>query len=199
MKHTILSLLRDKNTKMSAFRDAAERLATLLSVEAAQEVKTSPHEVETPLGKAHGKKLAHEIVLLPILRAGLSMLHPFLKMFPESRVGFLGVKRDEETALPHHYYTNLPAFSSNQFYIILDPMIATGGSGKVAIEMLKDRGVHEDQILYVGMVGASEGIAQLKQAAPKMKILCAEVDKELNSKKYIVPGLGDFGDRYFGT
>ncbi len=182
-----------------AFRQAADRLAYVLAAEAAAELQTESLEIETPLAKTKGVKLKHQIVLLPILRAGLSMLYPFMHLFPDAKVGFLGVRRDEETALPQFYYKNLPQLNSSQFYIVLDPMIATGGSGSYAVEMLKKHGISDDKMLYVGMVGAPEGISSLKKEAPGMKIICAEVDRELNDKKYIVPGLGDFGDRYFGT
>lgn len=199
MKQTILTLLRDKRTDTAAFRQAADRIAHLLAAEASSMLATGTHEIETPLAKTRGFHLQDEIVLVPILRAGLALLHPFMRLFPDCKVGFVGVKRDEETALPHQYYQNLPAFSKKQFYIILDPMIATGGSGAVVVNLLKKQGVPEEKILYVGVVGAPDGMNVLKKTAPGMKIICSEVDPQLNAKKYIVPGLGDFGDRYFGT
>lgn len=199
MKHPLISELRNKNTDTAGFRRAANRLATLMAAEASSFIALESHEIETPLAKTKGSYLKDEIVLLPILRAGLSLLPAFMELFSDAKVGFLGLKRDEETALPHLYYQNLPKTKPGQFYIILDPMIATGGSGSAAINILKSRGVPEEQMLYVGIVGAPDGIAALKEAAPKIRIICGEIDPELNSKKYIVPGLGDFGDRYFGT
>lgn len=199
MKHPLLSELRDKNTNTAGFRRAANRMATLLAAEAASYIALESHEIETPLAKTEGSRLKDEIVLVPILRAGLSLLPSFMELFPDSKVGFLGIKRDEETALPHLYYQNLPSFNPRQFYIILDPMIATGGSGSAAVKILKDRGVPEEKMLYVGIVGAPDGMHALKQAAPNLRVICGEIDPALNSKKYIVPGLGDFGDRYFGT
>jgi len=199
MKHSILSELRDKHTKIENFRRAANRMATLLAAEASSHIATENHEIETPLAKTKGSRVKEEIILVPILRAGLSLLYPFMELFPESKVGFLGIKRNEETAEPSLYYNNLPEVKPNQFYIILDPMIATGGSGSMAVKAIKSRGIKEEKILYVGVIGAPDGMNALKKEAPNMKIICPEVDPELNSKKYIVPGLGDFGDRYFGT
>lgn len=174
-------------------------MASLLAAEASSYIATENHEIETPLAKMKGSKIKEEIVLVPILRAGLSLLHPFMELFPDCKVGFLGIKRNEETAEPGLYYNNLPEVKPNQFYIILDPMIATGGSGSMAVRAIKSRGTKEEKILYVGVIGAPDGMNALKKEAPNMKIICPEVDPELNSKKYIVPGLGDFGDRYFGT
>jgi uracil phosphoribosyltransferase len=199
MKQTILTLLRDKTTGTAAFRQAADRIAHLLAAEASSMLATAPHDIETPLAKMRGYQLKDEIVLVPILRAGLALLNPFMHLFPDCKVGFVGVKRDEETARPHQYYQNLPKYTDKQFYIILDPMIATGGSGSATVEILKKHGVPEEKLIYVGVVGAPEGMNALKKTAPAMRVICGEIDPELNSKKYIVPGLGDFGDRYFGT
>lgn len=199
MKQSIISLLRDKNATIDQFRQAADQIATLLSFEAADLIEKEERPLETPLAPAKGYKMKHEVILLPILRAGLAMLTPFLKLFPTSKVGFVGVRRDEETALPSLYYKNIPEVKSDTIVMVLDPMIATGGSGGLVIELLKAQGVAEENLIYVGVIAAPEGLSSLHKAAPKMKLICGEIDEKLNEKKYIVPGLGDFGDRYFGT
>ena len=127
------------------------------------------------------------------------MLPPFLKFFENTKVGFIGLKRDEATAIPKMYYKNLPKISKTDDVIILDPMIATGGSGSKAIEILKENGVAEEKIIFVAIICATPGIEKIKKEHPKVKIICAQEDKELNKVYFIVPGLGDFGDRFFGT
>lgn len=199
MKKTIVSLLRDKNTSTEGFRKAADNIGTLLSFEVADALEKQTHDLETPIAKTKGVHIKSSIVLIPILRAGIALLTPFMRLFPTCKVGFMGLKRDETTALPIHYYKNIPPIEENDVAIILDPMIATGGSGTEVVKLLKARSVPEEKMLYVGIIGAPEGLAALKNAAPQMKIFCAEVDERLNDKKFIVPGLGDFGDRYFGT
>lgn len=199
MKNTILSLLRDKKTTTESFRAATDHLGTLLSYEVAGVLDTEELSIETPLTITKGYKIKEKVILLPILRAGISLLYPFMKLFPSSPVGFVGIKRDEETALPHLYYENLPTIQSQDVVVILDPMIATGGSGGLVVEMLKKQGIAEKNIVYAGVIAAPEGIEALKKVAPGMHVVCIEVDDHLNDKKYIMPGLGDFGDRYFGT
>jgi uracil phosphoribosyltransferase len=199
MKNTILSLLRDKKTTTEAFRRAANHLGSFMAFEVAEILEKVEHTIETPLTKTKGYQIKNKIILVPILRAGIAMLDPFMQLFPASPVGFVGLKRDEETALPHLYYENLPKIESNDIVVILDPMIATGGSGGAVVDLLKAKGVKEENIIYAGMIAAPEGIAALKKLAPSMRVLCAEVDECLNDKKFIMPGLGDFGDRYFGT
>lgn len=199
MKKSILSILRNKNSSIEAFRLAADQIASLLAFEAAQSLEKGEHIIETPLASTRGEFLKDSLVLIPILRAGIALLPPFLKLFASSKVGFVGIRRDEVTALPHLYYQNLPAITSKDRIIILDPMIATGGSGKLLLDQLLKMKIPEEHIIYVGFVAAPEGISNLQAFAPKMKIIVAEIDDKLNSAKYIVPGLGDFGDRYFGT
>lgn len=199
MKKTILSLLRDKNTATDVFRKSADQIGTWLSFQASELIEKEQVSLETPVAKTTGYQIKKNIVLIPILRAGIALLNPFMKLFPSSKVGFIGVRRDEETALPLLYYNNIPSIAPSDMVIILDPMIATGGSGGVVINMLIERGVQEDQLIYAGVVAAPEGLAFIQGLAPKMKVICAEVDEKLNDKKFIVPGLGDFGDRYFGT
>lgn len=199
MKKTILSLLRDKNTTTQVFRILADQIGTWLSFEVSNLLEKEQIPLETPVAKTTGYQLKKNIVLIPILRAGIALLSPFMKLFPSCRVGFVGIKRDEKTALPSLYYENLPEITTSDMVIILDPMIATGGSGGVVIEILKERGVTEEQMIYAGVVAAPEGLLSLKELAPKMQVISAEVDEKLNDMKFIVPGLGDFGDRYFGT
>lgn len=199
MKKMFLSLLRDKNTGIEAFRHAADQMASLLSFEASEALEKEEYSVETPLATSKGYRHKQEVVLIPILRAGLSLLPAFLKMFPASRVGFVGIRRDEDTALPRLYYKNLPEIPENAAVIVLDPMIATGGSGNLTLELLKSLHIPDERIMYVGVVAAPDGLAMLRKKCPHLKIICAQVDERLNDKKYIVPGLGDFGDRYFGT
>lgn len=199
MKSTLLTLLRDKNTTTESFRRVADHLGSLLSFEVAELLEKVENTIETPLTKTKGYQLKHNIILVPILRAGISMLSPFMKLFPACKVGFVGIKRDEKTALPSLYYENIPEIHLNDAVIILDPMIATGGSGGVVVELLKKRGVEERNLIYAGMLAAPEGIQALESLAPKMRVVCVEIDECLNDQKFIMPGLGDFGDRYFGT
>jgi uracil phosphoribosyltransferase len=199
MKKTILSLLRDKNTTTEVFRKSADQIGTWLAFQASELIEKEQVALETPVAKTTGYQIKKDIVLLPVLRAGIALLNPFMRLFPSSKVGFIGIRRDEETALPSLYYKNIPSIAPSDMVIILDPMIATGGSGGVVIKMLKELKVHEEQIIYAGVVAAPEGLSAIQELAPKMKVISAEVDEKLNDKKYIVPGLGDFGDRYFGT
>lgn len=199
MRSTILSLLRDKNTTTESFRTAADQLGSLLSYEVSGILDKEELPIETPLTKTKGYKIKQKVILVPILRAGIALLYPFMKLFPSSPVGFVGIKRDEKTALPHLYYENIPPIQSDDAVVILDPMIATGGSGGLVVEILKKQGVKERNIIYAGVIAAPEGIDALKKEAPEMRVVCIEIDDHLNEKKYIMPGLGDFGDRYFGT
>lgn len=198
MEKTILSLLRDKNTTTEVFRKSADQIGTWLSFQVSKCIEQEQVSLDTPVAKTMGFQIKKGIVLIPILRAGIALLSPFMQLFPSSRVGFVGVERDE-AALPSLYYKNLPSILPSDVVIILDPMIATGGSGGVVIQLLKDLGVLEEQLIYAGVVAAPEGIKALHNIAPKMQVISIEVDERLNEKKYIVPGLGDFGDRYFGT
>lgn len=199
MKKPILSLLRDKKTTTEDFRKAADNMGAMLSFEVLGALDKVEYPLETPLMATKGEQIKKKVVLIPILRAGIALLAPFLKLFPESRVGFVGIRRDENTALPSLYYKNIPEITEEDVVIILDPMIATGGSGHLLIELLKSLGVKEEQLLYASVIAAPEGLNTLRKAAPHMKIIAGEVDERLNDKKYILPGLGDFGDRYFGT
>lgn len=199
MKTALLTVLRDKNTSLEVYRHTTHRLGSLLAAEVAAKLEKKSKSIETPLSPMEGTELASNIILIPILRAGMALLPPFMNLFPHASVGFFGIKRDEATAKPIEYYENIPKFSSKDSLIILDPMIATGGSAHVAVKKLLSKGAALSQIQIVGVVGATEGIAFLQSQHPGLQITVAGIDKELNSRKFIVPGLGDFGDRYFGT
>lgn len=195
-----MRVLRDKKSTMAEFRNATNTLAQALVYQATQLLQTKTVTVATPLeqpAKAH--TLAGDIVLIPILRSGLALLPVFLQVFTNAKVGFFGMKRDEKTAKAHLYYQKLPTITPNDQIILLDPMLATGGSTTDALSILTKQGIKQEQIIYVGVIGAQEGVDHLKKEFPAVRFTIAAVDQQLNAAKYIVPGLGDFGDRYFGT
>lgn len=197
MKHILLTTLRNRKTKTAEFRKAADDLAMILANETAYYLSEQETTVQTPLAKTTGYKIKDKIILTPILRAGLALLPEFLKTFTDASVGFIGLKRDEKTYKAKLYYKNIPKISLKDNVIILDPMLATGGSLVKAIKILTNSGAKEEKIIYVGVVSAPEGLANLKKYFPKVRTIIAAHDKKLNKDKYIIPGLGDFGDRYF--
>ena len=199
MKESLMAILRSKHTDTAHFRRAAEKMTHLLAQEASTFLKKKTVAITTPLQKTTSKIIDQDVVLIPILRSGLAFLPTFLYYFEQARVGFMGLKRDEKTAIAHEYYRNIPQVKKNSAVIILDPMIATGGSAVATINALKKSGVSLSQIIFVGLIAAPEGIQYLKRRFPALKLVVGVVDKSLNKKKYILPGLGDFGDRYFGT
>lgn len=199
MKELLLTILRDKNTKTADFRKAADDLALILANETAEFLPKEKFAIQTPLTKTAGYKFKNEIMLVPILRAGLALLPAFLKTFPNAKAGFIGLKRDEKTYEAKLYYKNIPKISGNDSVIILDPMLATGGSLVEVIRILLATGVKEEKIIYIGVVSAPEGVKNLKKNFPKIKTIIAANDQKLNKQKYILPGLGDFGDRYFSS
>ena len=193
-----LSILRDKNTSSKDFRSLVSEIATLECYEATRDLPVQEVEVETPICKcvAHnleGKKLA----FVPILRAGLGMVDGVLPLVPSARVGHIGLYRDPETLKPVEYYCKLPADIAERDVIVLDPMLATGGSAIDAISLIKER--NPKSIKFMGIIAAPEGLAALQKAHPDVDIYCAALDEKLNDHGYIVPGLGDAGDRIFGT
>lgn len=194
-QHLLLSL-RDETTPPEQFRHITKRLTTLLIVAATSDFPTRPATVQTPLTTAEGTLLDGHLVAVPILRAGLGMLDAVVELFPEVRVGYLGLERDEATFEPSEYYAKLPSLD-DALVFVLDPMLATGGSASAALDSVKKAGA--SRIRMVSIVAAPEGVAALQQAHPDVDIVTAAVDRELNSSAYIVPGLGDFGDRLFGT
>lgn len=199
MKSSIYTILRDTNTSTADFRRAAEQAATLLACETLQHIEEEAIAIETPVARTTGYKPKRSIVLVPILRSGLALLPSFLHFFEDARVGFVGCRRNETTAVAEEYYRNFPKINTDDTVIILDPMLATGGSSKDAISALIESGVPEKNIIAAYLVGAPEGKSFLETSFPGMTIVVGALDQKLNDKKYIVPGLGDFGDRYFGT
>ncbi len=192
-----LTFLRDRNTPSSSFRTILKRLTTLMAFEVTKDLDLMPKEVETPLEITQGHDLKDEIVIVPILRAGLGMVDAFLELFPEARVGHIGLYRDEETLKPVDYYFKFPKNLDKSIVIILDPMLATGGSICAAVSYLKERGA--SKIKVVSLIAAPEGINKLTKEHPDVQIYIAVLDRQLNSKGFILPGLGDAGDRIFGT
>jgi uracil phosphoribosyltransferase len=194
---TRLSILRAKTTGSEDFRRNVQELAILLLGEASRAWATTPIEVETPLRKCGGEILSKPIVLVPILRAGLGLLDGMLRLVPDASVGHIGIYRDEKTLRAINYFSRLPSNLHEAEVVLLDPMLATGGSACQAVSLLKTHGAR--QIQFICLVACPPGIAQLHSAHPDVRILTAAIDPELNEFGYILPGLGDAGDRYFGT
>ncbi len=193
----IITHLRDKTTKPATFRTLAYQISLLLAIEATSSIETEPREIETPLERMTGKVLAHQpLVVVPILRAGLGMVQPFTDIFPDVSVGYVGLERDHETAKPRSYYCKLPPLAGRHVFIV-DPMLATGGSAVQAISITKQHGATD--VTLVCIVSAPEGVAEVEKYHPQTVIHTAALDRELNARKYILPGLGDFGDRLYGT
>lgn len=195
MKH-LLTHLRDKNTKPALFRTITKKITTLLSIFASYELSLKKITRDTPLESFEGNIIEEQIVAVPILRAGLGMIDPICDLFPEVSVGYVGIQRDHETATPHEYYYKLPDIE-NKIVFLLDPMLATGGSASYAINLIKQN--NPKKIIMLSIVSAPEGVLHIQQNHPDVKIFTASLDRELNSKKYILPGLGDMGDRLYGT
>ncbi len=192
-----VTILRDKKTESETFRAALQRISNILAVEISKEFKLKTVEVTTPLEKTEGSKLANDVILVPVLRAGLGMVNGFLQIIPEAKVGHIGLQRDEETLKPVEYYYKVPHNLDSANVIILDPMLATGGSASEAVNYLKKRGAKN--LFFASVVCAPAGVKKLGKEHPEIKIFTAAFDRELNDKGYILPGLGDAGDRTFGT
>ncbi len=197
MQHKV-TLLRDKNTVQKEFRELVEELSMLMAYEVTRDLPLKEVDIETPVAATKQKKLAEQkIALVPILRAGLGMVSGMQSIIPQARVGHIGLYRDHDTLDPVEYYCKLPDDIAESEVILLDPMLATGGSGVAAIDFLKARGVKK--IKWVCIIASQEGVEVLHKAHPDVAIFCAAVDPVLNEDAYIVPGLGDAGDRLFGT
>ena len=196
VKHK-LSLMRDVDTKPKKFRELIREVAMLLCYEATADLTTADIDVKTPMGTAAGKELSEKIGLVPILRAGLGMVDGIWEMMPGAEVWHIGLYRDEETLQPVSYYNKLPTFPTVQVCLVLDPMLATGGSAIATVDILKKWGAQ--RIKFVGLLAAPEGIKALHEAHPDVPIHIAQIDSHLNDIGFIVPGLGDAGDRQFGT
>ncbi|MBL8051386.1 MAG: uracil phosphoribosyltransferase [Anaerolineales bacterium] len=192
-----LSRLRDKNTEPKKFRELVREIAGLLAYEATANLHTHEIEIETPLEKMKAQQLQEKIGLVPILRAGLGMVEGIWELMPSAEVWHIGLYRDEKTLQPVEYYNKLPVDPRVSVCLILDPMLATGGSATATADILKKWGVKK--IKYVGLIAAPEGIKAMQTAHPDIDIYVAAIDSHLNEKGYIVPGLGDAGDRQFGT
>lgn len=196
VKHK-LALLRKSATKPKKFRELVRELAILLAYEATQDLGLKDVEVETPMGMAKGKELEEKIGLVPILRAGLGMVDGIWEMMPGAEVWHIGLYRDEKTLKPVSYYNKLPVAPTVKVVLVLDPMLATGGSAVATVNILKEWGA--DRIKFVGLIAAPEGVERLSTEHPDVPIHIAELDDHLNDIGFIVPGLGDAGDRQFGT
>ena len=193
-----VSLLRNKSTGTKEFKELVSELAMLLCYEATRDLPTEEVEIETPIAVAHTQVLAgRKLALVPILRAGLGMVDGMLSLLPAAKIGHIGLYRNEETLEPVEYYCKLPSDIQEREVIVLDPMLATGGSARYAITQIKKRGAQN--IKFIGIIAAPEGLKALHEAHPDVDIYVAALDDHLNEKGYIVPGLGDAGDRIFGT
>lgn len=197
IKHKI-AILRDKNTGMKEFRELIEEITTVMTYECMKDVELTPVTVETPLETCTQYKVKDDsVVIVPILRAGLGMVNGVHRVFPSAKVGHIGMYRDEETIEPQEYYCKLPVGIENKTVFLIDPMLATGGSACDAIESLQKRGCKD--IKFMCIIAAPEGVRKLASAYPDVPIYVSTLDRELNEHSYILPGLGDAGDRLFGT
>jgi uracil phosphoribosyltransferase len=192
-----LAIIRDIGTGHKRFRELATEITKFLCYEALKHIKTREVDVETPLATARCRKIDTDIVVVPILRAGIGMLEGILELVPTARVGFVGLYRDEDTKLPVSYYERFPPQVDGGTCILIDPMLATGGSTKAAIDVLKEHGAAK--VVVICIVTCEEGLSLVEEAHPDVPIYTASIDDKLDENKYIVPGLGDAGDRLFGT
>ena len=195
--HDALATLRDASTSRELFRRMAFRISLLLAAEATRDVPSEPMTVQTPLGPAEGLRVTSDVVVVPVLRAGLGMLEAVLALIPTARVGHIGLQRDELTAVASQYYSKLPASLDSSFVLMIDPMLATGGSAVAALDLLRHAGARRVHMICI--VAAPEGVALVEHYHPDVHVFTPAVDQGLNAHKFIVPGLGDFGDRLYGT
>lgn len=193
----ILLKLRDAATPPDTFRAMARRISLLVAAEATRDLPSRTAEVQTPLAIARGRELAAEVVVVPVLRAGLGMLEAVLDIVPRARVGHIGLQRDEVTAVASQYYVKFPNSLEDFYVLLVDPMLATGGSAVAALDLLRRQRARDIRLLCI--VAAPEGIALVEEHHPDVRIYTPVVDERLNGQKFIVPGLGDFGDRLYGT
>jgi len=192
----VLSILRNKKTTVSDFRDASHKLSEILLLEATSDFQLKSQTIETPLIQTKGMELDGEVVFIPILRGGLAMLQSALSFFPHALVGMIGLARDEQTAIAKEYYLRIPKLEQKHV-ILLDPMLATGGSTLHLVRVISDQAFLSLRLVTV--IAAPEGIEAVHNEFPKLSLYTAAIDEKLNDQKFIVPGLGDFGDRHFGT
>lgn len=196
VKHK-LSIMRDKNTCVKDFRECAREVAVLIGYEATKNLETEEYPVETPIAQTTGIRVKKNVSLIPILRAGLGMVDAMMSLIPNAKIGHIGLYRDEQTHTPCEYYCKLPTNVADSKVIVIDPMLATGGSAIDAINFIKKRGATD--LNFACIIAAPEGLKALSEAHPDVSIFCGAVDEKLNENAYIVPGLGDAGDRLFGT
>lgn len=192
-----LTILRDVNTSMAEFRQAIKRIAIILAYNALKELPLRSFDVATPIGQTTGYDIDQEIMVVPILRAGLSLTDALLQFIPDATVGHLGMYRDEETHEPVDYYSNIPEGVKEAMVLVVDPMLATGGSADDALSFLKKKGAQH--LRFISLISAPEGLKRLQEKHPDVHIITSAIDEKLNDDAFIVPGLGDAGDRYFGT
>ena len=193
-----LSIMRDKNTGNKQFRELLDEIAMLMVYEVARDLPTQDVEIETPICKCKSKIIAgKKLGIVPILRAGLGMVDGITNLIPNAKIGHIGLYRDPETLQPVEYYCKLPVDAEQRELFVVDPMLATGGSASAAIQFIKDRGCHN--IRLVNLIAAPEGVARIQREHPDVNIYVAAMDEKLNDHGYIIPGLGDAGDRLFGT
>jgi uracil phosphoribosyltransferase len=192
-----LTQMRNKNTCTKDCRENLDEIAELMAYKVCRDLPTRSVDIETPIGPCTGYELAKEVVIVPILRAGIGLLDGIRRLVPTAKVGFIGLYRDEETLEPHEYFAKFPKNLDESIVMVVDPMLATGGSAVAAIDMMKQRGAK--QIKLVFLVGVPEGVKAVQKAHPDVDIYLAAMDDHLNDVGYIVPGLGDAGDRIFGT
>ena len=193
-----LTILRDKRTSTRDFKQLVNEIAMLMAYEVTKDLPLEPLEIETPLERTTGTQVAgKKLTLVPILRAGLGMVEGIAQLIPSARVGHIGLYRDHETLQPVDYYFKIPAGEQSRDFFVLDPMLATGGSAVAAVQALKDAGAH--RIRFLSIVSAPDGVAAMLKAHPDVPVFTASLDRQLNEKGYILPGLGDAGDRLFGT
>ena len=192
-----LAIIRDQTTGHKKFRELATEITMFVCYESLKNVELKDLSVQTPVAEASCRIIANDLVVVPILRAGVGMLDGILGLVPTARVGFMGLYRDEDTKTPVEYYQKLPRDTEDALHIVIDPMLATGGSTVATLDLLKQKGI--DDIVVVCIVTCPEGIEAVEQSHPDVPIYTASVDDHLNEHKYIVPGLGDAGDRLFGT
>ena len=195
--HDALLELRDARTAPPEFRRAANRISVLLAAEALRDVPNTADIVQTPLGPADGRRISGDVVVVPVLRAGLGMLDAVLELLPAARVGHIGLQRDEATAIASKYYSKLPHGLADSFVLMIDPMLATGGSAVAAIDLIKAAGARTIRMICI--VAAPDGVALVERHHSDVAVYTPVVDRALNAHKFIVPGLGDFGDRLYGT
>jgi len=192
-----LTILRDRRTSSDKFRRTLSRIAELMAYEVTKDLQVESFNLTTPLERTRGRRLSQELVLVPVLRAGLGMVEGFLNFLPEAKVGHIGLYRDEETLKPVDYYSKFPRTLKKSLVLLIDPMLATGGSASAAVRFMKDKDA--TWIRLVCLVAAPEGVRRLAREHPDVAVYTASLDRRLNKRGYILPGLGDAGDRIFGT